>query len=197
MKDPDSPATERQIVRLKWAAKQLNQSLPKNITKEQASELIDEWFDGVLNEGLEEQWQQEKERLEEERIRKEDAALELEMIGSDVDDWREFYHCKRVSKTSVKSVCTVIGTRHDGEQLDKFMDRFFAELVTQKPELFQANHSSQKSISTMSDPFELSGKQKPQSISFIKLVFGVAFGILLAQIVAWAVPVVLEKLFPK
>jgi hypothetical protein len=121
------PATEKQKDRLKWWAKKLGRRLPTPLMKAQASQLIDQWLEDHPE--LEPEWYEHKDRSEE-------FEIELWSIADDVDEWREFYDCKKVSEKRVRNVLEVAGSRKAGEQLDQFMNRFFAELRRQEPSLF-------------------------------------------------------------
>jgi hypothetical protein len=155
------PATQPQRARLKWAAARLGKRLPANLNKARAHELLDEWFDDDLD--LEGEWREEKER-------KIESEMEIECICGDVDDWREFYGCKKVSQKRVKGVLAVIGSRNDGEPLDKFMDRFFDELCHQVPTLFSA-----RKVATRQSP---SSKPNDDSLAVVLVIIVVVLGIL-------------------
>ena len=60
------PASDRQVARLKWAARRLGRSLPKPLNKTIAHRLIDDWF-GEFPE-LEDDWLDENERRREAEI---------------------------------------------------------------------------------------------------------------------------------
>ena len=156
------PATEPQRERLKWAAARLGKRLPANLSKAKAHELLDEWFDDDDLE-LESEWRQEKER-------KIWAKIEIESVCGDVDDWREFYTCKKVSQKRVKGVLVVIGSRNAGEPINKFMDRFFDELRRQVPTLF----SARKVTPVPSPP----PKANDDSIAVVLVIIVIAMGIL-------------------
>ena len=121
------PATEKQIDRLKWWAQKLGRELPSPLMKAQASQLIDQWLEEHPE--LESEWYEYKER-------REAFEMEVSIIADDVDEWREFHDCKKVSEQKVRTVLEVIGSRETGEPIDQFMNRFFAELVRQDPGLF-------------------------------------------------------------
>jgi hypothetical protein len=121
------PATPRQSARLQWASTRLRRPLPKPLTKAKAHELIDTWFEEFPD--LESEWREEKDRRAE-------LEIECEVVAGDVDDWREFYGCESVSDFSVQSVLKSVGSRKEGESIDRFMARFFSELRRQEPTLF-------------------------------------------------------------
>jgi hypothetical protein len=127
------PATLRQSARLQWASTRLHRPLPKPLSKAKAHELIDAWFEEFPD--LEFEWYEEKDR-------RADLQMEGEVAAGDVDDWREFHGCKPVSPLAVQSVLTSIGSRKQGEPIDKFMSRFFAELRHQEPTLFTGKAAS-------------------------------------------------------
>lgn len=146
---------------------------------EDASGLIEAWFDESVNEGLEAEWQKVKAVREAEF----DRVMELEITLGHVDEWRDLYQCNPVSLTHLKSVFAVSGPRLEGEPIDKFMDRCFAELRNQRPELFPHGFVSRQR-NTMSDDDIFSKKEpKPprQPLSFSATAFAVMLGILLAE----------------
>lgn len=139
------PATAKQVSRIRWWAKRIGVDAPSPLTKEQASRLITEWAD--VHPELEDAWEdhkadeedaaQERESARREKVElRGERAWEAEVIAGDVDDWREFYRCKKVSKKRVRIVLDRIGSRKMGEPNDQFMDRFFADLRVIHPELF-------------------------------------------------------------
>ena len=131
-----TPATEKQRDRLKWWAQKLGRKLPTPLLKAQASRLIDQWLEERPE--LESEWYAFKEQ-------REDFEMELSMVADDVNEWREFYNCKRISDKRAGNVLEIIGSRRSGEKIDKFMDRFFAELRRQEPALFvERNRSTMK-----------------------------------------------------
>jgi hypothetical protein len=141
------PASPHQIARLQWASTRLHRPLPTSLTRGEAHELIDEWFVKLpeLEEefpDLEEEWQEEKLRRREEQEEKEMVEMEVSVISEDVDDWREFYNCKRVPKKKVTNVLELIGSRKQGEPINQFMNRFFTELRRQDPTLFSGQSAS-------------------------------------------------------
>jgi hypothetical protein len=126
------PATEKQRDRLKWWAEKLGRRLPSPLMKAQASQLIDQWLEEHPE--LESEWYEQKERREE-------FDMEISIVVDDVDDWREFYDCKKISEKKVRNVLEVIGSRTASEKLDQFMNRFFAELRRQEPTLFSGRQA--------------------------------------------------------
>jgi hypothetical protein len=133
------PATDRQRERLKWWADKLGRRLPSPLMKAQASQIIDQWLEEHPE--LESEWYEHKERREE-------FEMEIFVISGDVDDWREFHNCKKVSEKKVRSVLDVIGTRKPGEPIDQFTDRFFAELWRQDPALFSVRETATRPTSS-------------------------------------------------
>lgn len=133
MLEPDGPPTERQLARLEWARKKLKRQLPKDLTKQQASDLISQWFDEDPE--LEDEWQDEKSR------REDMAESEMEMATSldDIDEWLEFYDCRKIPTARAKAILRNIGCRQDGESIDVFCDRFYSEARRVHPEYFAAN----------------------------------------------------------
>jgi len=121
------PATEKQRDRLKWWAEKLGHKLPPSIKKTQASRLLDQWLEEHPE--LESEWYEQKSRNE-------DLESSLWKSTDDVDEWREFHDCRKVSENHVRTVLKVIGLRGKDEPINKFMDRFFAQLRRQNPELF-------------------------------------------------------------
>ena len=121
------PATDKQRARLKWWSEKLGRRIPTPLMKAQASRLIDQWLEEHPE--LEAEWYAFKDQ-------REDFETELSMITDDVNEWREFYNCKMISDKRVRNVVDVIGSRRSGEEINKFMDRFFAELGRQEPALF-------------------------------------------------------------
>lgn len=121
------PATARQRERLNWWAQKLGRTLPSRLSKPQASRLIEDWLDEHPE--LEADWYDYQ-------TEREDAAMEVEVTAGNVDDWREFHDCKKVSQAKVKAVLAVIGSRNPDEPIDRFMNRFFAELKRIDPALF-------------------------------------------------------------
>lgn len=138
MDDMEQPATEGQLRRLGWAAKELNKRIPARLTVAQASELIDEWFSPDTSDDLEERWQDAKPTIVEAEDRAFAAGLEWDMIMGNLDVWRDHHGCKHVSKSDIQSVQSALG-RYDfgNEEPNSYMDRFFVELRRQKPELFR------------------------------------------------------------
>ena len=127
------PATEKQRERLKWWAEKLGRKLPSPLMKAQASQLIDQWLEE--RQELESEWYEHKDRREK-------FEMEVSVIANDVDEWREFYDCKKASEKKVRNVLEIIGSRTTGEPLDQFMNRFFAELRRQDPALFSGREVS-------------------------------------------------------
>jgi hypothetical protein len=70
------PATEKQLFRLQFAAKRLRRTMPPNLNKQSAHDLIDEWFQGRPE--LENAYQEYKIGLEEREIEKDMARFEKE-----------------------------------------------------------------------------------------------------------------------
>ncbi|HEY3853854.1 MAG TPA: hypothetical protein VGO67_05620 [Verrucomicrobiae bacterium] len=140
------PATVRQIERLTWASRRVRRPLPIPLTKATAHNLIDAWFDEFPD--LESEWMEEKHKRGEERELGEEFEAERETVASDVDDWREFYGCRKVSEHDVESVLKFIESRKQGEGIDDFMKRFFAALHQQKPGLFTRQVGSRSQLAT-------------------------------------------------
>lgn len=159
------PATERQVERLEWASARLHRPLPKPLTKAKAHELIDAWFDEFPDLQLE--WYEEKDRRAE-------SEMELEVVANEVDDWRDFYSCKPVTHSAVQSVLKSIGSRKNGESLDRFMVRFFAALRRQQPVLF----SGQPTNTNTSNPSKTGG------VGCLVVLFGSFFVFVLFMLLA-------------
>ena len=133
---PLLPATEKQRERLKWWAEKLGRKLPSPLTKTQAHELIEEWLEERPE--LENEWYEHKEQVEE-------FEMETSIIAGDVDDWREYYNCKKVSEKKTRDVLKIIGSRAVSEPIDQFMNKFFAELHRQEPALFTGRQKMSRS----------------------------------------------------
>lgn len=139
--NPQDPATKKQINRIRWWAEKLGTEVPPNLTKAQASALISEWAED--HEEFLDEWEERAEELRQqdadERERREAAESrewEIEVIASDVDDWREFYKCRKVPTSLVERVVGKIGSMDRNEPIGQFMDRFFDTLRIEAPQLF-------------------------------------------------------------
>jgi hypothetical protein len=127
----NQPATAKQINRLRWWTQQLGLPDLNPTTKGEAHDLIDELLDEHPE--LETKWEIESERLQ----TKCEAEEEFELNAQeDYDEWREFYGCGKISTEQIRNVLNSIGVRKDKERINIFMDRFFAELKKQSPNLF-------------------------------------------------------------
>ncbi len=164
------PATEKQRDRLKWWAHKLGRSLPSPLMKAQASQLIDQWLEEHPE--LESDWYEFKDQ-------REDFEMDVSVIVDDVDEWREFHGCKRVSEKKVKNLLKAIGSRGTGEPIDQFMNRFFAELRRQDPLLFSGHHVRTRSTSSPRP----NGGCLVLCISFL-LLLGLVLGALASQSVS-------------
>ena len=132
------PATEKQRERLKWWAGKLGRKLPSPLMKAQAHELIEQWLEEHPE--LEDECYDQKEQVEV-------FEMETSAIAGDVDEWREFHNCKKISEKRVRNVLKIIGLRAANEPIDEFMNRFFAELQRQEPALFTGRQKMSRSHS--------------------------------------------------
>ncbi len=130
----NDPVTPKQYNRLKWWAEKLRFPLPSPSTKGEASAIIEEWLE--KHPELEEEWENEATRLRDADLANYELDLQVSQIAGDVDDWREFYGCNSVSDATTCHVLKIVGERRQNEPIDVFMERFFAEVRRQSPNLF-------------------------------------------------------------
>ena len=80
------PATDRQLFRLRFAARSLNRTLPEVLTKQAASDLIDQWF--ASSPALEDAYQQHK--IDEEEREHEQWQAEIrQSVNSEEQEWQK------------------------------------------------------------------------------------------------------------
>jgi hypothetical protein len=80
------PATDRQLFRLRFAAQRLSRTLPENLTKRAASDLIDQWF--ASSPALEDAYQQHK--LDEEERENDQWRAEIKQSETEEDlEWQK------------------------------------------------------------------------------------------------------------
>ena len=137
----NGPPSEKQIRRLRWWGTKMQLQIPAPRTKGEASEIIDQWLNARTD--LEDEWREESDRLEQvdwDRREAEEAAdderQDFEHLCSVVDEWRDIHPCAPVSADQVRSVFQNVGQQLESEDRGKYMDRFFAELRRQYPQLF-------------------------------------------------------------
>lgn len=164
--NPNDPATRKQLNRLAWWAEKIGTKVPADLTKAQASDLISEWANN--HEEFLDAWEEHADELRQrdadERERKEASEfreMEIQVIAGDVDDWREFYNCRRVPKALLKRVLGAIGSKGSAEPIDQFMDRFFKALQGEAPQLFSAAAAPPKISTENSQKKSTHPVQKP------------------------------------
>lgn len=103
------PATEPQWIRLRFAAKRLNKDLPSVLTKTQASELIDEWYGD--NPEIEDEYQDHKERIEEEECEqyRQELAEEFERPSRAVSSTGQPKRAKPQGCASILVIGVLVG----------------------------------------------------------------------------------------
>jgi hypothetical protein len=126
------PVTDKQRARIKWWASKLGVPVPRPATRGEASAIISDWQDANLELLAE---------LEEEKELAEMEAFELGDTLYRIDEWRDLYGCRKVPAAKAKAVLQVVGFKRAGEDISKYLDRFFHELRLRSPELFTKRKS--------------------------------------------------------
>src|SRR6266481_3604940 len=105
----DEPS-QKQTSRIKWWCKKLNITPPVFNTKGESSDFI-----GQLEADhpeFSDAWEKKKERLSasrEKREEKEEQYWTVFGLELRVDEWRDIYHCKKVSHSAFKKVIEATG----------------------------------------------------------------------------------------
>lgn len=127
-----APATEKQLSLLKRIAEKIGEQVPIGLTKQDASNLIQEWF--LDHPDLEAEYEAERERRAEEKLGRDEFEMLVHSAISNAEDWAELVGASKVpDREQAARALRITGGQRHGEGIDAFMRRFFFELRQMYP----------------------------------------------------------------
>lgn len=123
------PATARQLFYLSFLAERLHRTIPTGLTKHAASTTIENWIKAADNpDAIETEWEAHKTRFFL-------SSPDFDYLDSQLDDWREFYHLRKIPASVVRDAISVIGGKSPEEKPSAFYDRLLKYIAKTRPEL--------------------------------------------------------------